>query len=388
MLLEYAIAFATTYVAVLFLLLYLEEAEGMEDPKPKRFPSVSIIVPAYNEGEHIAKTIKSLLSLEYPGKKEVIVVNDGSTDGTGNVARRFVKKGVAVIDKPNGGKASAMNLGISRAKGELVAVLDADSIVAGDALLHMVGYFDDPEVAAVTPMMKVWESRTPVQKLQKAEYILNSFMKKLLEQLDAITVTPGPFSVYRRSVFRKLGGFDEKTITEDQEIALRIQRANLRIASSVGAVVYTDAPESLRELYLQRKRWYTGFLQNIWEYRDLVSPKYGDLGLFVIPVTLGLLVAGIYSLALIVANAISPITFRPDLFYVDLGMPQVIAAFIVLLALLTVYIAARSLRERNPLALFASALIMSPILTLFWLLILASAALNSLRGVKEAWRGG
>lgn len=388
MLLEYAIAFATIYVAVLFLLIYLEEAEGMEDPKPARFPGVSILVPAYNEEEHIGRTVESLLSLEYPGEREIIVVNDGSTDDTSKIARGFEKKGVVVVDKENAGKASAMNAGIARAKGELIAVLDADSIVARDALLHMAGYFGDSEVMAVTPMMKVWESRTPAQKLQRAEYILNSFAKKLLEQLDAITVTPGPFSVYRASVFRKLGGFDEETLTEDQEMALRMQRANMRIASSVGAVVYTDAPKGLRELYLQRKRWYTGFLQNMWKYKDLFGPKYGDLGIFVLPVTLGLLVAGIYALVVSVVNAISPLSFRPDLFYMELGAQHVIMLFILLLGLLMTVLAAQRLREKNSLALFASTLIMSPILMLFWFLIILTAALNKLMGVREIWRGG
>ncbi len=388
MLLEYAIAFATIYVAVLFLLIYLEESEEMEDPKPEKFPSISILVPAYNEGEHIAETLKSLLLLEYPGKREIIVINDGSKDDTGEQARKFAKKGVIVIDKPNGGKASAMNVGIKRAKGELVAVLDADSIVAQDALLHMVGYFGEPEIAAVTPMMKVWESRTPAQKLQKAEYILNSFTKKLLEQLDAITVTPGPFSIYRASVFKKLGGFDEETLTEDQEIALRMQRANMRIASSVGAIVYTDAPADLRGLYLQRKRWYTGFLQNIWRYRDLLSPKYGDLGVFVLPVTLGMLVAGIFALLASISGILTPPEFRLDFIYADLGAAQVIMLFAFILGLLITYLAAQRLHEKNSLALFATTLIMSPILTLFWLLIIATAAFNMLSGGKEIWRGG
>ena len=389
MLFDYFLAFTTLYVSVLFLLIYLERADEFVDPEPTRFPSVSIIVPAYNEEEHIRKSVSSLLKLDYGGKLDVIVVSDGSTDRTAARARSIRSKRVRVFEKPNGGKASAINYGLKKARGELVVVLDADSIVDPKALYYMVGYFDDASVAAVVPMMKVWRSETPAQKLQKAEYLLNSFMKKLYEQLDAITVTPGPFSVYRKSVLKKLGGFDESTVTEDQEIALRLQANDYRIASSVNAVVYTDVPKSLYALFKQRKRWYSGYLDNIWKYKWLVRPDYGDLGLFVIPATVGVLFFGLLAFAYGAYTTffVGPEPFRLDLFYAGFGVQEVLLLGVLCTAFLLMFLAAERLREKNYLALFASSLVLAPIMTVFWALIILINAFNSITGVKQVWRG-
>jgi len=383
------LAFVSIYMSVLFILIYLENEGCMDDPMPTRFPSVDVIVPAYNEEGHVPQALSSLLSLEYPGKKKIIFVNDGSTDGTLAAAKKFGGKGVLVLDKENGGKASALNLGLEHAGSELVAVLDADSIVAPDALLHMVGYFEDARVAAVTPMMKVRSSRTPAQLLQRGEYVANSFMKKILEQIDSITVTPGPFSVYRRKVFSELGGFDEGTVTEDQEIALRIQRAHHRIASSCGAVVYTDAPAGLRGLYAQRKRWYRGFLENAWRYRGLFHPSYGDLGMVVLPATLAMVAVGIFSLFYSAYSVLSaPFSLTPGFTPMFFGPTEFVLAFAALASFALVALAAGRLRENNPFSLFAACLVMSPILGAFWLMILIGAGKDLLTGVRMQWKGG
>jgi len=387
-LLELFFAFVTIYFSVLFLLVYMEDADKMEDPKPTRYPSVDIIVPAYNEEKHISETINSLLALQYPGKIRIIVVNDGSTDATLNVARTFEPRGVLVIDKPNGGKASAINEGLKFADSELVAILDADSIVEPDALNFIVGYFEDEKVMAVTPMMKVWKAHTPVQILQRAEYILNSFTKKILEQFDSITVTPGPFSVYRRKVFDELGGFDENTITEDQEIALRIQKANYKIASSYGAVVYTDAPRTLSQLFKQRKRWYKGFLENVWKYRQLLHHSYGDLGVFMLPSTIAVIVIGILALFYSIYRILSsPLTFKINLSTMFFGPSDVVLTMTTLVSFFLVSLAAKKLNESNMVLLFISTLIMSPLLTLFWLFIIIDTLKDKLLGVDLKWKG-
>ena len=388
LLLGFILAFITIYLSVLFLMVYMEEADKMEDPKPKRYPSIDIIVPAFNEEKNIADAINSLLSLRYPGKMRIIVVDDGSTDNTLSVARSFESKGVVVVSKPNGGKASAINEGLKRADSELVAVLDADSVVQPDALQFMVGYFEDERVMAVTPMMKVWKARTPMQALQRAEYILNSFTKKILEQFDSITVTPGPFSVYRRKLFDELGGFDEGNITEDQEIALRIQSANYRIASSYGAVVYTDAPEGLWDLFKQRKRWYRGFLENLWKYRRLMQPSYGDLGVFILPSTLVMILVGIVALFYSVYNAFSFLfTFHINPAFIFLGPSEFVLLFTALVSFALVLLAARKLNEANPVHLFISVVLMSPLLAFFWLVILVGTLKDKLLGVNLSWKG-
>jgi len=325
--LEYLLAFLALYTSVFFLLVYVQNEQRLSDPKPKRLPSLTVIIPAYNEEENIAACIGSALALKYPKKLlKVVVVNDGSNDRTLAVARRFP---VAVINKPNSGKADSLNRAIESTRSELVAVLDADSRVAPDAAENMVGYFEDAWVMAVTPVMKAAEKKTLVQWAQRGEYLYNAFSKKLLSFIDAVTVTPGPFSIYRRRAFEELGGFDTQTLTEDQELALRIQRANYRIEASVNGVVYTGTPAGVGELYRQRKRWYMGFLQNIWKHRALFSPAYGDLGLFVLPASLCLAILTVLSFAWNAYRSVAePFSLVPSapwsLAFLEVGSLQVV----------------------------------------------------------------
>ena len=286
MLLEYLLEFMGIYMLVLFFLKYAEGRKQLADPKPKRFPTVSIIVPAWNEEKTLAKTIDSLLEIKYPkGKLEIIVVNDGSTDKTLEVARNYEYKykRVIVLTKENGGKGSAMNLGIETATRELIASMDADSFATPDSLKRMIAYFEDPVVAAVSPMMKVYKPKTRIQKLQRVEYMMMISMRKVLSFFDGVPVTPGPLSIYRASVFKELGGFEEDNITEDQEMALRIQKAHYRLKCAVTSVVYTSAPPGFRTLLQQRVRWNRGWLYNVLfrkenKYINLMKPKYGDFG--------------------------------------------------------------------------------------------------------------
>ena len=302
--------FFMLFSSVLWFILFLEKKEKMDqDPKPKRYPLVSIIIPAHNEEKTIKKSIISCLALNYP-KKEIIVVNDGSTDKTAEVCKPFVeKKLIRLINKPNGGKGSALNVGIKKAKGELVACLDADSFFRRDALKHMAGYFENPNVAAVTSSMKIKNPKTWVQKIQWVEYLFAIYLRKLMSYLNCLYVVPGPGSMYRKDVLLKLGGFDENNLTEDMEIAFRMQKNKYKIENSINAVVDTIGPASLRSLIKQRIRWYAGFCDNLKDYRDIIfNPKYTDLGMFMIPASLawvGLLIYGFFFMAKNFINFIS-----------------------------------------------------------------------------------
>jgi len=281
------ISFISLYLVVFFLLVWFQgRKELKKDPKPKVYPALTAIIPAFNEEKSIKQCIESLLALDYPGKIKIIVVNDGSTDNTSKIARSYEKQGVLVIDKKNGGKASAMNVGLTHTTTPLVACLDADSRVTPHALTCMVGYFAKEEIAAVTPALKVAKPKSIIQQVQWVEYIVNILQRKLYSLLDIIYVTPGPFSVYRTNVLNEIGKFDEDNMTEDMEIALRIQDRGYSIENSVSAEVFTIAPMTLYSLFGQRVRWYRGLLHNMKLYKHLFfSKKHGLLGMFLFPIT-------------------------------------------------------------------------------------------------------
>lgn len=281
----YAAIYFSLFTAIFFLFTFIENKKNIKNPLPKRLPKVSVIVPAYNEEKTIEKTINSILKLNYPKDKlQIICVNDGSTDKTYKIAKKYENKGVLVLTKENGGKASALNLGLEYCTGEFVASLDADSFVMKNTLRKMIGYFEDPNVMAVTPSLKIWKPKTILQKIQMIEYLLGVFLRKTFSLLNSIHVTPGPFTLYRKKFFDKYGNYDVNNITEDIEVALRIQEHKYLIKNAMDAEVFTVGPSKFKPLARQRTRWYRGFTENVWNYKKLFSPKYGDLGVFVLPI--------------------------------------------------------------------------------------------------------
>ncbi len=253
----------------------------------KDLPKITVLIPAYNEESSISKTIDSIMNVDYPNDKlEIIVIDDGSEDKTFEIAKKYRSEQIKILTKKNGGKGSALNLGISKSKGEIILTMDADTVVEPQSLRNMIHSFTNPRVMAVTPAMLVHKPKTIWQRIQNMEYFLGIFLRKAFATLNAVYITPGAFSAYRKEFFEKYGDYDEKNVTEDIEMSLRIQYNGYFIDNSPEAPVYTVAPSTFRTLLVQRRRWYFGYLKNIWKYRGLVSRKYGDLGLFIIPVGL------------------------------------------------------------------------------------------------------
>jgi cellulose synthase/poly-beta-1,6-N-acetylglucosamine synthase-like glycosyltransferase len=281
----YTVSYFGLFTSVLFLWVMLENRRQWKNPPPpKILPKVSIIVPACNEEQTLGKTVHSLLGLDYPKNKlEIIIVDDGSVDKTLKVAKKFEKLGVVVLTKPNGGKGTALNFALKRATGELVGCLDADSVVEPDALKKMVGYFGKKGVMAVTPSLKCTPPKTVWQSVQVIEFLLGVYLRKVFSFMGAIHVTPGPFTIFRKSFFDKYGGYDTSTVTEDIEISLRLQSHQFIIENAVDANVYAIAKPTFQTMYHQRIRWYRGFLDNVSTYHHLFSRKYGNLGLFILP---------------------------------------------------------------------------------------------------------
>lgn len=284
-------AFIATYFSVYWFLVLLEKGFVDNTKKQiKKWPRVTIAIPAYNEEEHVLRSVKSVRALKYPADKlEIFVIDDGSTDRTVEVVEEYLKeckdgpKTILLKQIKNQGKAAVLNRALKEANGEIFVCLDADSSVREDALQVLVPNFEG-EIAAVLPVMKPMQTKNWLQKLQRVEYMVNHLLKKLVGSYDCIPVTPGPFSCYRTEVLRKIGGYDIFNLTEDMEIALRIQKNNYKILQVSGTEVYTDCPKTLNALYKQRNRWYTGTVLNLIKHKDMIfNSKYGELGVFYLP---------------------------------------------------------------------------------------------------------
>src|SRR6185312_3617990 len=289
----YISLFVSLFFEVVLLISYFEIREEIkfeqshDGLKTTTFPTVTIIVPCFNEEKTVAATLRSLLSLEYPKDRlSIMVIDDGSTDGTQKALDEFRSHAqIKILLKDNGGKHTALNYALENITSDLVGCLDADSFVAPDALQRMVPYFEDATVMSVTPSIKIHEPKTILQYVQKVEYSWGILLRRILASMNGLYVTPGPFSIFRVSVFKELGGYRHAHHTEDMEMALRMQKHHYKIVNAHSAHVYTVAPEKLSGLYKQRVRWVYGFLNNAIDYRDMYfNREYGNIGFFVLPI--------------------------------------------------------------------------------------------------------
>jgi len=310
---------------------------------------VSVIVPAYNEGKYISDSLTSILAIDYPKDKlDIIVVDDGSTDSTYESAKKFECQSLRVFTKKNGGKGSALNFGIGKAKGELIATMDADSYLTKNVLLELIPHFTDEGVMAVTPAVKIKQSNSWLKEFQRIEYLMILFSRKLLSFIDSVPVTPGPFSMFRASVLEKIGGFDEHNLVEDQEIALRIQANNYKIKSSMTAEVYTEPPDTVSSLLRQRVRWQRGGVRNYWKYKFMIKPQYGDFGMYFIPLNFATITAFFVLLGLMVHSVISTPYYVKyiwfDAFGLGVDLFTFIAAFVIITSLCFLYLSIKSFK--------------------------------------------
>ncbi|MEO6536855.1 MAG: glycosyltransferase [Candidatus Paceibacterota bacterium] len=322
----YPFIFIGLYFEVFVLLVFLSaparerRARGIST----RTPKVAMIVPCWNEAPTIKANIESLLELNYPADKLfVVVVNDGSTDESKEIldANFTNNPRVTVVHQENGGKHSALNTGIAMAKdAELVGCLDADSFVEKNALREIISCFDNPKVAAATVAMSVFEPKKPLEIMQNVEYVLGIALRHILSSVNGIYVTPGPFSLYRRDIVLKVGGFRFGHQTEDMEMALRLQKEGYWIENAPRARVYTKVPTTVRGLIKQRTRWTSGFLRNVtFDYRSLVAnPRFGVLGMVVLPLGFLAIIGGI---VLFIVTVIITIQNLIHSYFIHSGIP-------------------------------------------------------------------
>ncbi len=308
------------YINSVFLFAYFELSQKPR-PQIRKWPTVSVLIPNYNGERTLVKCLESIAALEYPLAKEIIVIDDGSKDSSRKILGKI--KGIRAIFKiKNAGKAAALNDGLRAAKGEIVASVDSDTFPAKDALLKMVPYFNEGSVGAVTGLVRASNANGFVEKLQEIEYLVAfGFFQSVLSEINGVFVTPGPMSLFRLDALKKIGGYDEANITEDMEIALRLQKHRYKIVACPTAQIFTEVPGTLRHLFRQRTRWYRGKFVNTRKYAEMLfNPKYGEFGLFTFPFSLIIEALAILLLVVTVAANIENVLNYFGFFYSWLGV--------------------------------------------------------------------
>jgi cellulose synthase/poly-beta-1,6-N-acetylglucosamine synthase-like glycosyltransferase/peptidoglycan/xylan/chitin deacetylase (PgdA/CDA1 family) len=263
-----------------------EDKTGRRPPSDYR-PPVAVLIPAFNEEKVIVNTVHAVLGSDYPALR-VIVVDDGSKDNTYEVVceafqRERDRGQVLVLTKENSGKAEALNSGLARVEEEIFIGIDADTIIAPDAISKLVDYFADPEVAAVAGNTKVGNRVNLWTRWQALEYITSqNFERRALDVFGAVSVVPGAIGAWRTPAVREAGGFHPDTVAEDADLTMSLLEHGSRVHYEDRALAWTEAPTRPSGLMRQRFRWSFGILQSVWKHRGAFARK-GALGWVALP---------------------------------------------------------------------------------------------------------
>jgi len=251
-------------------------------------PKVAVLIPAYNEEKVIERTIRAALNSNYPDLR-VIVIDDGSRDRTLEVAREaFAAEQAAgqvlILTKTNAGKAEALNYGIEHIQdAELFVGIDADTIIAHDAISRLVPHFINPKVGAIAGNAKVGNRVNLWTRWQALEYITSqNFERRALDVLGAVSVVPGAIGAWRVCAVREAGGYQIDTVAEDADLTMALLRSGYRVEYEDMALAYTEAPTNASGLMRQRFRWSFGILQAVYKHRRVFARK-GALGFVALP---------------------------------------------------------------------------------------------------------
>lgn len=268
-----------------------ETVRSREEEGSGALPPVSILVPAYNEGRVLDRALHSLLQLDYPAY-EVVVVDDGSSDDTLEVARRWEghhgEATIRVVTKANGGKWSALNLGIEASRHPFLLCMDADSRLEPGSLRSAVAHFDDPDVGAVAGNVKIENRGRPLTWLQALEYVEGLNLPRRAQSfLAAVNIVPGPMGVFRRSAVEEVGRYDGDTYAEDADLSLKLIHAGWKVVYEEDAVAWTQAPRGMLDLLQQRYRWTRGILQAVRKRKELFLRPFPDFPLWMSALQLG-----------------------------------------------------------------------------------------------------
>jgi cellulose synthase/poly-beta-1,6-N-acetylglucosamine synthase-like glycosyltransferase/peptidoglycan/xylan/chitin deacetylase (PgdA/CDA1 family) len=247
---------------------------------PAYVPDVTVVIPAYNEAAGIAATVRSMAESRYRGRLEIIVVDDGSTDDTAAIARNLGFPYVHVITQPNSGKPGALNRGIARAHSDILVLVDGDTVFEPDTIERVVAPLQDPRVGAVSGNTKVGNRRGFIGGWQHLEYVLGfNLDRRMYDLLGIMPTVPGAIGAFRRAALAEVGGVSDDTLAEDTDLTMALCRTRWRIVYAAGAIAWTEAPSSLRQLWRQRYRWSYGTMQAMWKHRRALIER-GKSGRF------------------------------------------------------------------------------------------------------------
>lgn len=244
---------------------------------------VSVLVPAYNESKCIANTVRSLMASDYP--LEVVVIDDGSTDGTADLVDRMRLRGVRVVRQRNAGKPAALNNGIAHARYDIIVMMDGDTVFEPSTIRELVQPFADPRVGAVAGNAKVGNRDSLIGAWQHIEYVMGfNLDRRMYDMLGCMPTIPGAVGAFRREALNRIGGMSEDTLAEDTDVTMGLHRDGWRVVYAENARAWTEAPESVQQLWSQRYRWSYGTMQAIWKHRRAViergpSGRFGRVGL-------------------------------------------------------------------------------------------------------------
>ena len=403
----YGVLFIALYFQVFLLLTYLGWRKKEKDQLPgyaslADMPSVSIIVPCYNEEKTVRKTITSLLELDYPKDKfSIVVVDDGSKDSTWNVVQEFAQNSqVVLLQKKNeGSKFAALNFGLRHITTEIVGCLDADSRVDSQALLNSIVWFSRKDVYGVVPSMVIDSPKSLMQYMQKVEYETSTYLRQALHRMESLYVAPGPFTLFRKEVFDKLGPYKEAHHTEDLEIALRMHINGMRLVHASQSLVYTHGPKTWPTLLKQRVRWTYGFIKNIMDYKSyLLSGKLGDLSVFILPIAFVSVLLSVASLPFLVYGVVAPMVAHAEEFAVTgihfhkftfdiFTIPSQAYAFLGIMSMVilafTLIIGRKVLLKQRILSFDLATLFIYPFFSAVWSV---KSLYKAARSQKDSWK--
>ncbi|MDO8793152.1 MAG: bifunctional polysaccharide deacetylase/glycosyltransferase family 2 protein [Vicinamibacterales bacterium] len=273
-------------VLVVLPLAVVQVRRARSRPSTRYQPSVAVIVPAYNEAVGIERAVRSLAQSDY-SDLEVVVVDDGSTDGTGELVEALGLPAVRVLRRPNGGKAAALTTGVLATEAEVVVMVDGDTVFVRDTIANLVQPLADPAVGAVSGNTKVGNRGGLLGRWQHIEYVMGfNLDRRMYEVLQCTPTVPGAVGAFRRSVLIEVGCVSSDTLAEDTDLTLSIGRHGHRVIYTEYARAWTEAPSTLGGLWRQRYRWSFGTMQAVWKHKGAIVSHDRDsrrIGLRALP---------------------------------------------------------------------------------------------------------
>jgi cellulose synthase/poly-beta-1,6-N-acetylglucosamine synthase-like glycosyltransferase/peptidoglycan/xylan/chitin deacetylase (PgdA/CDA1 family) len=264
---------AARVLLVVALATWHKRSTGTSPSGSNHLPHVAVIVPAYNEAVGIEAAVRSLAASEYPSF-EIVVVDDGSDDGTAEIVEQLSLEHVRLIRQENAGKSSALNTGISSTTAPVIVMVDGDTQFEPTTLLRLVQPLADERVGAVSGNTKVGNRRGLLGRWQHIEYVTGfNLDRRMYEVLQCTPTVPGAIGAFRRDVLEEIGGLSDDTLAEDTDLTLAIGRTGRLVMYADDARAWTEAPGTLSDLWRQRYRWSYGTMQAVWKHKGAVFSR-------------------------------------------------------------------------------------------------------------------